>query len=52
MRVQTVFIKFGTGTENKGFFVRTISVVVAIYIGSADKIKMPNTNPGNPRNFA
>lgn len=43
---------FGIGIVIKGFFVRTISVVVATYNGNAANIKMPNTNPGNPRNWA
>ena len=50
---------FGTGCINlgiftviNGFFVRTIIMVVAIYIGSAAKINMPKTKPGNPRKCA
>ena len=39
---------FGTGIVTRGFLLRMISVVVATYIGSADNINMPNTNPGNP----
>lgn len=46
-----IFI-FGSGIVNNGFLVRTIIDVVAMYIGSADNINMPNTNPGNPRNSA
>ena len=43
---------FGIGIVIRGFFVRTISVVVATYKGNAARIKMPNTKPGNPRNWA
>ena len=43
---------FGIGIVIRGFLVRTISVVVATYNGNAARIKMPNTNPGNPRNCA
>lgn len=49
---QVFFTYFGTETENKGFLVRIINVVVAIYNGSAASINMPKTKPGNPRNFA
>ena len=42
----------GTGIVTSGFFVRTINVVVAIYIGNAASIKIPNTNPGKPCNWA
>lgn len=38
----------GTHNVNRGFFVRTIIAVVAIYNGSAAKIKIPKTNPPNP----
>lgn len=43
---------FGIGIVIRGFFVRTISVVVATYNGNAARIKMPNTKPGKPRNWA
>lgn len=43
---------FGIGIVIRGFLVRTISVVVATYNGNAARIKMPNTKPGNPRNWA
>ena len=42
----------GMGIVIRGFFVRTISVVVAMYKGNAARINMPKTKPGNPRNCA
>ena len=39
---------FGRGIVINGLFLRTISVVVAMYKGRADKIKSPNTKPANP----
>ncbi len=42
----------GTGIVINGFLFRIISVVVAMYNGKADKIKIPNTKPGKPRNWA
>ena len=50
--VHTFLIGDGTGTVINGFFVRTINVVVATYSGRAANIRIPNTNPGNPRNSA
>ena len=38
----------GIGNVNKGFLLRIITYVVAMYIGAAAKINMPNTNPPNP----
>ena len=50
--IGTGVINFGNGILNSGFFVRITILVVAMYIGTAAKINMPNTNPGNPRNSA
>ena len=50
--VHIFLIGDGTGTVTSGFLVRTMIVVVAMYNGNAAKTKIPNTNPGNPRNSA
>lgn len=42
----------GTGTVISGFLLRTTKTVVATYMGRAASIKMPNTKPGKPRNWA
>lgn len=52
MRDQIFFVKPGTGIVNRGFLVRIINVVVAMYNGSAASISMPNTNPGKPCSWA
>lgn len=52
MRDQSCFMILGTGGVNNGFLVRMINVVLAIYNGNAANISIPNTNPGNPRNWA
>ena len=45
-------INLGIFISISGFFVRTIIVAVAAYIGIAASINMPNTNPANPRSCA
>ena len=52
MRAQNFFIISGMGTESRGFLVRTIKSVVAMYNGSAASTSIPNTNPGKPRSSA
>lgn len=42
------FIMLGMEMENRNFLFRIITVVVAMYIGMAARIKIPNTNPPNP----
>lgn len=42
---------FGICILNSGARLRTMMVVVAMYIGIAASIKIPNTNPGKPRNL-
>ena len=43
---------FGFGIVIKGFLLRIINVVVAIYNGSAARISNPNTKPAKPCNSA
>ena len=43
---------FGSVIVIRGFLLRTISVVVAIYSGNAANISRPNTKPAKPRNWA
>lgn len=43
---------FGVGIVIRGFLVRIISVIVAIYKGNAASNIIPKTNPGKPRNCA
>lgn len=45
-------INAGSDIVISGFFVRIITVIVAIYNGSAAKINMPNTKPPKPRSCA
>ncbi len=42
----------GVGIVISGFLVLMIMLVVAMYMGNAARIKMPNTNPANPVNCA
>lgn len=46
-----IFI-FGIWIVINGFFVRNIKILVATYNGTHARIKIPNTNPGNPRSCA
>lgn len=43
---------FGKGIVIRGFLLRTISVVVAMYSGNAASISRPNTKPAKPRSWA
>lgn len=52
MFAQIFFTGFGTGMVTRGFFVRMINVVVAMYNGNAASSSIPNTKPGNPFNLA
>jgi len=46
--LKKTFTDSGILIENNGALVRAITTVVAMYIGIAAKIKMPNTMPANP----
>lgn len=47
-----IFVIYVVFMVTIGCWVRIISTVVAIYIGIAAKINMPNTNPANPCTWA